>query len=156
MQNATKTIANRTVFVAFMSIFLHYISWQIILYKSINVKNLMCCHKLIHPSVSVSVAFAPVLLCSAYHLVVDNKPYQVFVYQLLLLLVCIQQCFLTDSVNHSRNPHKHLEDRVLGFNVNTSYFIPAYVICAVIYFPDSAMSRRFNAIFISILYRIAA
>lgn len=53
-------------------------------------------------------------------------------------------------------PHKHLEDRVLGFNVNTSYFIPAYVICAVIYFPDSAMSRRFNAIFISILYRIAA
>lgn len=88
----------------------------------ISVKNLMSCHsfalthchKLVHLSVTVSGAFAPVLLYSTYHLVVGNKPYHVFVYQPFLLLVCIHQCLLTDSVDHSRNPRRYLEDCILG------------------------------------------
>ena len=92
-------------------------------YKSIIVKNSMSCHssaltrchKLTHLFVTTSGAFTPdFLLHSSNHFMVSHKPHHVLVYQPFLLLICVHQCFLTDSVDHSRYACGYLEDFIFG------------------------------------------
>ena len=64
------------------------------------------CHKLIHPSVTVSGAIAPdFLLYSSDHFMVSCKSHHVFINQSFLLLISIHQRFLTNPVSIPHMPY---------------------------------------------------
>ncbi len=72
------------------------------------------CHKLTLLSVTASGALAPdFLLYSSNHFMVSYKSHHMLIYQPFLLLICVHQCFLADSVDHPWYACGYLEDFIL-------------------------------------------